>query len=142
MTQRRLAREAALEVLYRLDLVKDEPDEVIEEILSRKNPSDETETYLRRLVQAVLDHRRDIDRMLKEHMRKWRMERLRVLDRALLRMACAELLYFDDIPPKVSINEAVDIAKKFGDDESGGFVNGVLDGVYKEVESGRDAPRA
>ncbi|MEO0082646.1 MAG: transcription antitermination factor NusB [candidate division WOR-3 bacterium] len=134
MTQRRLAREAALEVLYRLDLVNDEPDETIEEILARKNPSDDAETYLRRLVQAVLDHRPDIDRMLKRHLRKWRVERLRVLDRSILRLACAEMMYFDDIPPKVSINEAVDISKKFGDDDSGRFVNGVLDAVYKELE--------
>lgn len=135
MTQRRLAREAALEVLYRLDLVKDEPDETIEEILARRNPSDEAETYLRRLVQAVLDHRQEIDGILRRHLHKWRIERLHVLDRAVLRIACAEMLYFDDVPPKVSINEAVDISRKFGDDSSGRFVNGVLDAVYKEIQS-------
>ena len=135
MTQRRLAREAALEVLYRLDLVKDEPDDTIEEILSRRNPSEEAEVYLRRLVQATLDHRPDTDLMLKRHLLKWRVERLRVLDRAVLRLACTEMLYFDDVPPKVSINEAVDISKKYGDDESGRFVNGVLDGVYKEIQA-------
>jgi N utilization substance protein B len=58
---------------------------------------------------------------------------LRMLDRAILRIACAEILYFDDVPWKVSINEAVDIAKKFGDDDSGRFVNGVLDAVCKEL---------
>jgi len=134
MTQRRLARETALEVLYRLDLVKDEPDDTIEEILSRKNPSEEAEAYLRRLVQGVLDHLQDIDKMLGKHLQKWRVERLRVLDRAILRFACAEMLYFDDIPPKVSINEAVEVSKKYGDDESGRFVNGVLDGVYKDIQ--------
>ena len=134
VTQRRLARETALEVLYRLDLVKDEPDDTIEEILSRKNPSEEAEAYLRRLVQGVLDHLQDIDKMLGKHLQKWRVERLRVLDRAILRFACAEMLYFDDIPPKVSINEAVEVSKKYGDDESGRFVNGVLDGVYKDIQ--------
>lgn len=134
MTQRRLAREMALEVLYRLDLVKDEPDDTIEQILARKNPTDEAEAYLRRLVQSVLDHRQEIDKVLRGHLRKWRVERLRVLDRAVLRMGCAEMLYFDDIPPKVSINEAVDISRKFGDDDSGRFVNGVLDAVFKEIQ--------
>ncbi len=135
MTQRRLAREAALEVLYRLDLVKDEPEETIEEILARRNPSDEAEAYLRRLVQTVLDRRQEIDGILRRHLHKWRLERLHVLDRAVLRIACAEMLYFDDVPPKVSINEAVDISRKFGDDGSGRFVNGVLDAVYREIQS-------
>ncbi len=136
MTQRRLAREAALETLYRLDLVGDEPDDVIEEILNRRNPSGEAETYLRLLVQTALNNQEEIDAMLRKHLRRWRLERLRILDRAVLRCACAEMLYFRDVPPKVSINEAVEIAKKFGDDDSGRFVNGVLDSVYKDSERG------
>lgn len=138
MTQRRLAREAALETLYRVDLVGDEPDEVIEQILNRRNPSEEAESYLRRLVQTVLSNRSEIDGMVQRHLRRWRMARLRALDRALLRIACAELVYFDDIPPKVSINEAVEISKKYGDDDSGRFVNGVLDGIYHEIKGGED----
>ncbi|MFO7637702.1 MAG: transcription antitermination factor NusB [bacterium] len=133
MTQRRLAREAALEVLYRLELVGDEPDEVIDEIIHRRNPSDEAEEHLRRLVDATLKNRAAVDGMVRRHLRHWRFERLRHLDRALLRLTCAELLYFDDVPPKVSINEAVDIARKYGDDDSGRFVNGVLDGIFKEL---------
>jgi len=133
MTQRRLAREAALETLYRLELVSDEPDDVIEEILNRRNPSEEAENYLRRVTQTVINNGEEIDRALKRHIKHWRLDRLRMLDRAILRIACAEILYFDDVPWKVSINEAVDIAKKFGDDDSGRFVNGVLDGVCKEL---------
>jgi transcription antitermination factor NusB len=132
-THRRVAREAALETLYRLDLVKDEPDDTIDEILNRKNPSEEAEAYLRRLVQAVLDHAAEVDEVLVRHLRRWRLDRLKYLDRAILRLGCAEMLYFDDVPPKVSINEAVDIARKYGDDDSGRFVNGVLDGIYREV---------
>ena len=137
MTQRRLAREAALETMYRLDLVGDEPDDVIEEILNRRNPSEEAEGYLRLLIQTVRNNSDEVDSTLRRHLRRWRLERLRVLDRSLLRLACAEMLYFDDVPPKVTINEAVDIAKKFGDDDSGRFVNGVLDSVYKETLSDR-----
>jgi len=132
MTQRRLAREAALETFYRHDLVGDEPEDVISDILNRRNPSEEAETYLRLLVQTTLNNLEEIDATLRRHLRRWRLERLRVLDRAMLRCACAEILYFRDVPPKVTINEAVDIAKKFGDDDSGRFVNGVLDSVYKE----------
>jgi len=134
MTNRRLARESALEVLYRLDLVGDEPENTISEILLRKNPSDEAETYLRRLVDAALGHQQETDAVLRRHLTRWRLERLTVLDRAILRLAAAEILYFDDVPPKVSINEAVEIAKKYGDDEAGKFVNGVLDGVFQESD--------
>jgi N utilization substance protein B len=137
MTNRRLARESALEVLYRLDLVSDEPENTISEILLRKNPSEEAETYLRRLVDAALGHQQEIDVTLRKHLTRWRLERLTVLDRAILRLAAAEILYFDDVPPKVSINEAVEIAKKYGDDEAGKFVNGVLDSVFREAEVSR-----
>ena len=140
MTQRRLAREAALETLYRLELVGDEPDETIDEILARKNPTSEAEEYLRRLLQAVQANREEIDRMLSRHLRRWRLERLRYLDRGILRVACAEMLFFEDVPPKVSINEAVDISRKFGDDDSGRFVNGVLDGIYRELLSEKQEP--
>lgn len=129
-----MARECALEVLYRLDLVGDEPENTIEEIVTRKNPSDEAESYLRRLVAAVVTNQKEVDDMLRRHLRRWRLERLTVLDRAILRVATAELSHFGDVPPKVSINEAVEVSKKYGDDESGRFVNGVLDGVLRELQ--------
>lgn len=139
MTQRRLARESAVEVLYRLDLVEDESEAVIQEICVRKNPSEEAESYLRRIVQTVEQHRDEIDRVLKRNLKRWRLERVTFIDRAILRMGCAELLFFADVPPKVVINEAVEIAKKFGDDNAGKFVNGVLDGVFKsrDISEGR-----
>lgn len=139
MTQRRLARESAVEVLYRLDLVGDEPEDTIQEICARKNPSEEAETYLRRLVQTVENHRREIDLTLRRHLKHWDLERLTFLDRAVLRIGCAEILYFNDVPPKVAINEAVEIAKKFGEDRSGKFVNGVLDSVFRA--SGRHSEK-
>jgi transcription antitermination factor NusB len=134
MTNRRLARESALEVLYRLDLVSDEPEHTTAEILLRKNPSEEAETYLRRLIDTTLGNQQEIDAALRRHLNRWSLERLTVLDRAILRLAAAEILYFDDVPPKVSINEAVDIAKKYGDDDAGKFVNGVLDSVYQDTD--------
>jgi len=137
MTNRRQARECALEVLYRLDLVGDEPEHTIAEILLRKNPSDEAETYLRRLVDSVLGDQQEIDAVLRKHLSRWRLERLTMLDRAILRLAAAELLFFDDVPPKVSINEAVEIAKKYGDDDAGKFVNGVLDSIFQETGASR-----
>jgi N utilization substance protein B len=135
-----MARECALEVMYRLDLVADEPDDTMQEIVSRRNPSEDAESYLRRLVAAVQTSQQEIDTVLRRHLRRWRLERLTVLDRSILRLATAELMYFGDVPPKVTINEAVDIAKKFGDDEAGRFVNGVLDGVRREIAKDKEVP--
>lgn len=118
-----------------MELVGDAPEATIEELLARKNPSQEAEAYLRRLVNAVREHQSEVDRVLRRHLRRWRLERLTVLDRTILRMAGVELLFFGDVPPKAAINEAVELAKKFGDDRAGAFVNGVLDGVYHEVLS-------
>jgi len=132
MTQRRLARESAVEVLYRFELVGDEPEHTIQEIIMRRNPSEEAETYLRRLITTVENNQPEIDACLRRHLKRWRLERLTYIDRAILRIGCAEILYFNDVPPKAAINEAVEIAKKFGDDQAGKFVNGVLDGVFKE----------
>ena len=133
MTNRRQARECALEVLYRLDLVGDEPENTIAEILLRKNPSEEAETYLRRLVDATMGHQPEIDGVLRRHLTRWRLERLTVLDRAVLRLAAAEILYFDDIPPKVTLNEYIEVAKTFAGAESAAFVNGVLDRVAHQL---------
>lgn len=121
-----------MEILYRLELVGDEPETTIQEILVRRNPSEEAETYMRRLITTIENNRAEIDDTLRRHLRRWRLERLTYLDRAILRVGCAEILYFSDVPPKVAINEAVEIAKKFGDDQAGKFVNGVLDSIYKE----------
>ena len=82
-------------------------------------------------------HEGELDAILRKHLKRWRLERLTVLDRAILRLAAAEILYFDDVPPKVSINEAVEVAKKYGDDEAGKFVNGVLDSIFREAEAAR-----
>ncbi len=133
MTQRRLARECAVEVLYRSDLVGDDPNRVIAELCIRKNPSEEAEVYLRRIVETVERSQDEIDRVLRQHLKRWRLERLTFIDRAILRIGCAELLFFSDVPGKVAINEAVELAKKFGDEKAGRFVNGVLDAIFKSL---------
>ncbi len=83
------------------------------------------------LVRGVIQHRDVIDATISKHAHNWAIDRLSVVDRNVLRIAVYELLYLDDIPPAVIINEAIEIAKQFGDDESGGFVNGILDGFSK-----------
>ena len=89
--------------------------------------------FAKTLIEGVIQHRETIDDMISKHTHNWTMERLSIVDRNVLRIAAFELLYLNDIPTVVTINEAIEIAKQFGDDESGGFVNGILDGLSKNL---------
>ena len=158
MGQRREARERAVQFLFQYDL---NPPEHLEEALSRfwesqraaaiagekgsatwgqaieiPPPSTE-ETALRifadRLIRGVIEHRDEIDKCIKEYAENWDMHRMAAVDRNVLRLAIHEMLHREDIPPVVSINEAVDIAKKFSTNDSGKFVNGILDKVKSKL---------
>jgi len=87
--------------------------------------------FIRRLVQALATHLDDVDHALADHLQNWRLARLSAVDRGILRLAATELLYFDDVPPKAVIQEAVRLAEAYGGDESPRFVNGVLDALYR-----------
>ena len=80
-----------------------------------------------------MDHRQEIDRLIESHSEHWRLDRISVIDRNILRIAIFELLYCDEIPPKVTLNEAIDLGKRFGSEESGSFINGILDRIQREV---------
>lgn len=135
MGKRRRGRELALKVLYRIDLMKEEWGEVrtgLEEY-------DKVESVIEfgsRLVEAVLDHRESLDEILAAAAENWKVERMALLDRNLLRLALAEYLVIGEAPPAVIIDEAVDIATAFSSDESGPFVNGILDRVFHTHEAG------
>ena len=131
MGQRRLARQIALEALYRFDLVKNSPEKTLEETLSRKNYMGEVKEYSRRLLKDTIAHLKEIDKEIRDNLQAWRFERVSFLDRALLRLATCELLYYEDIPDKVSIDEAVEIARFYGTEGSAKFINAVLDTILK-----------
>ncbi len=131
MTNRRRAREAAIQILYRYDLVKEDYNKTVPETVQRQNLNLESSEYFQRLIKGTFEHLKEIDQCIQDHLKTWTIDRLATIDRSILRIACCELLFFPDIPPKVSINEAVDIAKKYSKDEAGRFVNGVLDAVFK-----------
>lgn len=109
-------------------------DVVLDEFLTHRLVAPARRQYLRRLVAAVAEHGRPIDAALQDAISNWRIERLAVIDRNILRLAGAEMLYFDDIPPRVSIREALKLAERYGTDQSPRFVNGVLDALMKRVE--------
>ena len=107
--------------------------DVLDEVVTMRRIAESRIPYVRRMA-AELDARGDeLDQLLDVALDNWRMERLALLDRAVLRIATAELVCFDEIPPKVSIQEAVRLAERYSGPESPGFVNGVLDALYKGV---------
>lgn len=130
MSTRRRAREIALQVLYRLDLDPGDPKKVLALHWENFQPSEQAREFCTRLVEGVLQNSKEIDRLIEEHSENWTLKRMAVVDRNILRMAAFELRYCPDIPFKVTLNEAVELAKKFGTDDSGAFINGILDRVH------------
>ena len=131
--RRRLAREAALSLLYSSDIANSDIIEVIENGLY---PADlELSDYAEQLVQGVVDNRDDIDARLASTSENWTVDRMPVVDRAILRLAAYEMIYVDEVPVSVAINEAVELAKSYGgEDESPRFVNGVLGRIARALE--------
>ena len=138
MRARSRARSWALQVLYAWEARGfDIPaSNLLADFEQERQINDESREYMRELVLAVAEHRADIDRRLDESLTNWRLERLSVIDRNILRLAAAEMIYgnADDVPPAVSIQEAIVLAEKYGTHESPRFVNGVLDALRKTVE--------
>ena len=135
MLERSKARAWALHTLYAWE-ARDGADltVVLDQFLTHRLVAAPRRPYLRRLVYAVAENVRPIDAALQDAISNWRIERLAVIDRNILRLAAAEMLYFDDIPPRVSIREALKLAERYGTDQSPRFVNGVLDALMKRVE--------
>ncbi len=132
MRKRTKAREYALKFLYQIDITKESSDEDFEEFWQGQEEADsEVRDFANSLIKGTLENLPDIDQKIASYAANWQLKRMAVVDRNILRLATYELIYLKDIPPKVSINEAVDLAKKYGDIESGSFVNGVLDKINK-----------
>ncbi len=126
------ARSWVLQLLYGWDL-SGEPDlsDYVARALPARNMSPRYRPYVRHLLSLVEAHRSEIDRTIDAHVENWRPERLAAIDRNVLRIGAAELLYSADVPPRVAISEAVGLAAKYGGQESPGFVNGVLDAIHR-----------
>ena len=131
MRKRTQSREFALQVLYKIDITKDECDKSLESFWqnNEKEADEGIKEFTARLVKGVLEHLDAIDQHISAHAQNWHLKRMAVVDRNILRLGCFELLYCEDVPPKVSINEAIDLAKKYSGVEAGKFVNGILDKI-------------
>jgi N utilization substance protein B len=130
--QRRKAREYALQILFRLDFTEKVIDSKdLEEFWSDKEEPDDVRKFAEDLVRGTLNKLDDIDTVIEKVTENWILKRMAAVDRNILRFAAYELLYRKDIPPAVTINEAIEIAKKFSSTESAPFINGVLDKLSK-----------
>jgi N utilization substance protein B len=125
--QRHDAREFVLSALYRREYA----DTPLDEMLAEAKAGDQRD-YIETVFEGVVDRLEEIDRMIGERTVGWRFERLALIDRNILRLGVYELLYLDEVPPEVAIDEAVELAKKFGTEQARSFVNGILDRIWKE----------
>lgn len=132
MRKRTKARECALKILYAIDITKEEPRKCVETFWENHEGIEaEARDFANALVFGLSKNIAAVDKVISAYATNWQLKRMAVVDRNILRFATYELLFMEDIPPKVSINEAIDIAKKYGDRDSGKFVNGILDKINK-----------
>jgi N utilization substance protein B len=135
MRLRRKAREIALQVLYQLDVLRIDPKEAIELFWRHFSAQSEARPFASELVEGTWAHRDEIDLLISTCSENWSLERMARVDRNILRLAVYELLYGQGIPPKVALNEAIDLGKEFGSENSGSFINGILDALYTKLRN-------
>jgi transcription antitermination protein NusB len=134
-TNRRKSRELALQSLYACEVsTTDEYTTIFASIAEETASAQIVTGYAAQLLEKVMQEKQDIDKLLAQHAANWDLKRMTVIDRNILRLAVGELLFFKDTPYKVVIDEAVELAKIYGTDESGKFVNGILDSIHKEIK--------
>lgn len=131
MRKRTRGRELALMALYQTEMTKVPIEESLQIFWEEHPTEEEIKTFATTLAKGVVANQKRIDEVIAQSADNWELSRMAAVDRNILRLATYELLYLKEIPPKVSLNEAVDLAKKFGDVESGRFVNGILDRISK-----------
>ena len=130
---RRSARETVLQALYAVEVGQEHEAKALKDILGREKRDEEINEFIVELFEISLKNRDWCENEIKSRLNNWEFERVAVLDRLLLILAISEIFFIDNIPPKVSIAEAIEIAKQFSTEESSAFVNGVLDNIYKSL---------
>jgi N utilization substance protein B len=135
MHQRRKAREVALQVLYELDVQMIGFGEAIELFWANFEASEEARKFSSLLIEGVWNNREQIDSLISDSSENWTIARMSRVDKSILRMAVYELLFCQNIPPKVTLNEAIDLGKVYGSENSGAFINGILDALYGKLRN-------
>lgn len=133
MGKRRRARELAIQVLFHLEFSNDDPGAVFGLVCEHFKSQGSNRSFSKRLVLGVCEKKQELDTLIINASKHWRLERMSSVDRCILRLAAFEMLFLEDVPPRVSIDEAVEMGKKFGSEYSAGFLNGVLDNIYSSL---------
>ena len=131
---RRETREWIMQFLFQLDFNPEPADVALRDFWEGKNPVERERIYAEEIIKGVIQHKQELDERLSQYAVRWNSDRMGAVDRTVMRVALFEMLYRDDIPPVVSINEAVHFAKDFSSFQSGRFVNGVLDRIRKDID--------
>ena len=135
--KRRIIREKALQILYAYEMNHEGHKATMLSLLEDVDDKSDKE-FANELITRVIKHSSELDSKIQERVANWEMNRIALIDKVLLRIGICELLYFPDIPPKVSINESIEIAKEYSTERSGKFINGILDAILTELkESGK-----
>jgi len=136
MGVRRRARELAMQALFYMDASQDASPQMLERFCENFAPPQKARPFFLKLVNGVLKARPQIDTLIERFSKNWSVQRMSRVDRNVMRIAVFEIIFCPDIPPKVSINEAIDIGKKFGTEDSGAFINGIVDSIRIAIENG------
>jgi len=132
--KRRAERETALKILYALEI---NPSPVSEQIdLYKENFLEEITGFSTDIIRITSDRKDELDELIKSKLQNWDFERVAVIDKVLLRMALAELIFFADVPAEVTLNEVIEISKTYSTERSGKFINGILDAILKKIRTG------
>jgi len=133
MGTRRKAREVALQVLFQIDVSEVDVHEAIELFWNNFESPETARMFSTQLIEGTRSRVKEIDALIKSCSDNWSLDRMSKVDKNILRLAVYELLYCEDIPPKVTLNEAIDLGKEYGSENSGSFINGILDALYSKL---------
>ena len=125
-----------LQALYAYEITKEDRSKVLKDIINRDSYDNDMQIFITTLFNSSIDNKQWCEEQIKARLNNWEFDRVALLDRLLLILAISEINFIDDVPPKVSITEAIEIAKQYSTEESAGFVNGVLDNIYKTTTNG------
>ncbi len=129
---RHYGREAVFQALYSMNISQENTAKILDDIQSRYNFDEDTKQYVNNLFLKTIENKKFIVETISKYLENWEWSRVALLDQLILQLATAELFYIDDVPPKVTIAEAIEIAQQYSTDDSSAFVNGILDTIYKE----------
>lgn len=133
MKNRRLARELVLQGIYAFEMTADNYDKILQDLERHQTISSDVEEFMKRLFNATVEHAEWSKQEIITRLENWDYERVALIDRLILQMMIAEMVFLEDVPPKVSITEGVEISKKYSTEESGAFINGILDSIYHSL---------